>query len=600
MGSQGQSGITSVLLGPLRTALGSLCILVLSACAYDQNRDVNDSASVVSGYRISDVRSESLKLIRRLLDEEMVPGLSLALVDSKGPMWIEGFGSSNADTGEAVSATTVFRAGSISKPITALSVMQLEQDGLIDIDSPLKSQLHGFVIKRHPAHSGVITPRQLLCHHAGLPSDLLNGMFSDRPFSQVSEQLPESYLTSTPGTRFNYSNIGYDLLGMLVEQHANETFEDYVSRNLTRPLGMSDSGFNLTPRMQRHHSAGHADGQVQPLPPLRDTPALGFHTNARDMSLLLGALLRRDIPGIPASVLERMWMIQAQEGSYPLQSKVGLGWFVDNHPAYGKLVRHGGSTRLFGAEIALMPDQDLGVVVLTNGANSNLLARELAGTILSLAASARGGAASLRQTGIDAAGEQSITMASGGYATSLGLLLIDENRTRLCACIIERILDLTRFEDGSFGLTQESADTLPESYRVLGDLRLSTRRQEGASLLIAQVEDEELVLGKRIDSTGLDTAWSQRLGSYRVINPDGDFKLEDLRLTEQEGVLCLHYKAPGLSDSEVRLPLQPISDRAALVQGVDRGAGETVEIVDVDGQACLRFSGFIGMPDLQR
>ena len=216
--------------------------------------------------------------------------------------------------------------------------------------------------------------------------------------------------------------------------------------------------------------------------------------------------------------------------------------------------------------------------------------------MLSLAANTKGGVVKQTLVKAEASDGKTIPMASGGYATSLGLLLVDDDRTRLCACIIERILDLTRFEDGSFGLSQESAASLPESYRILGDLKFTTRQEAGEALLVASYEEEEVVLGKRIDNPGFDEAWSQRLGNYQVINPDGDFQLEEMRLSEQGGVLCLHYKAPGLSESEVRLPLQPISDKAALIQGVERGAGETIEIVEVNGQACLKFSGFIGMP----
>ena len=545
---------------------------------------------------MSHVRAENMELILRLLNEELVPGLSVALVDRKGASWVEGFGRANAETGERVDAGTLFRAGSISKPLTAMAVMQLQQQGLIDIDKPLRDQLDGFHIKRHPRQDGVVTPRQLLSHHSGLPSDLLKGMFSETSFRQIATELHDSYLASTPGTRFNYSNLGYDLLGMLIEQHSGHTFNDYMTQRITGPLQMHDSGFLLTPMMEERHSAGHLDGNVYPMPPLRDTPALGFHTTAFDMSLFLSSLLEAGAPGLSSVSVNAMWQSQNQNDASSMQNNAALGWFVENHPDYGKLVRHGGSTLLFGSEIALLPGMGLGVVVLTNGANSNHLARELAAAILSLAASTKTSVERLRLAKAAPVDGQSMPITSGGYATSLGLMLVADDRTRLCACIIERVLDLTRFEDGSFGLSQQSAASLPESYRILGDLRFTTRDQDGDALLVANYQGDEMVLGKRIDETGLDTVWSDRLGDYEVINPDGNFKLENLRLSEQEGILCLHYKAPGLSDSEVRLPLLPISDRAALVQGVERGAGETVEIVEIDGQACLRFSGFIGMP----
>jgi hypothetical protein len=94
----------------------------------------------------------------------------------------------------------------------------------------------------------------------------------------------------------------------------------------------------------------------------------------------------------------------------------------------------------------------------------------------------------------------------------------------------------------------------------------------------------------------MNDVWRQRLGDYETINPDGNFTLEKFMLSEEEGVICLHYQAPHLSEREIRLPLLPVSETEAVVQGLGRGAGETLEVIEIDGQACLRFSGYIGIP----
>jgi CubicO group peptidase (beta-lactamase class C family) len=570
-------------------------VVMLSACSAPEVEESLRS-EIVADTAIEQVRRESIKLIERMLEEELVPGLSVALVDEKGALWIEGFGEANSRTGEPVTVDTVFRAGSLSKPVTALGIMQLAATSQIDLDASLADQLSHFAIRRHEPTSMAITPRQLLSHRSGLPSDLRKGMYTDTYFTQVAGLLSKEYAAYHPNEVYSYSNLGYDLLGHLIEIHAHDKFAHHMRQQLFEPLGMTNSGFQLTAAMAQKRSAGHLDGQVRPLPPLRDMPALGLSLSAKDAGRLISAILSREVPGVPVSLLEEMWTPQTVDGQIVLGASPGMGWFLQDHPATGRQVRHGGSTMLFGAEMVLLPEQDLGVVVLANGAGSNRLARELASTILGLALAHHGimeptqNAQHYPQAGLG------YETPSGGYATDLGLLMVDPERPRLCACIIERILDLIRFDDGSLGLSQQSIDSLPEGYRVLGGLRFKSRRFNGMDVLVAERDGEEFLLGNKIETGPWESVWRQRLGSYRTINPDGDFSIQDLQLSDESGVLCLHYRAPHLSERPVRLPLRPVSENEAVIQGFGRGGGETVQIINLNGKACLKFSGYMGEP----
>jgi hypothetical protein len=234
--------------------------------------------------------------------------------------------------------------------------------------------------------------------------------------------------------------------------------------------------------------------------------------------------------------------------------------------------------------------------VLANGADSNRLARELATTILTLAASVRGTLPEQIDPQVVNSDTKGFDTPSGAYATDLGLLMVDSDQPRLCACIIERILDLVRFDDGSLGLSEASIKQLPDAYRVLGDLRLRERSVHGIDVLVAERDGNEIMMGNRVEPDQLRSAWKQRLGSYRTINPDGEFSIQDLKLSDQDGVLCLHYRAPHLSENLIRVPLQPISSTEAVVQGFGRGGGETVQIVELNGEQCLKFSGYMGVP----
>lgn len=580
---------------PIRLSFSVLTIvLLLTSCASLEHQA--SQTRVIPQGEMASVRSESMKLITRLLEEELVPGLSIALVDREGTVWLEGFGVANSRTGERVDTGTLFRVGSLTKPVTALAVMQLVAAGRIDLDLALKDQLSGFSIRHHQQDATPLTPRQLLSHRSGLPSDLRKGMYTDTPFTKVMTLLHEEYAAYDPDRVYSYSNIGYDLLGHLVQQRSGLAYADFIERSLFTPLEMNNSGFDLSAELQSRLSAGHLDGQIRPQPPLRDTPALGLYTTGEDLGRLMTALLGAKIPALPSPLLSQMFQPQTVDGQVSLGILPGFGWFIEHHPVIGKRVRHGGSTLLFGAEMVLLPEQDLGIAVLANGADSNRIAKELATTILMITASIRGGlpAQSQRQVANDL--PIGYDTPSGAYATDLGLLMVDAEQPRLCACIIEQILDLVRFEDGSLGLSENSIQQLPDGYRILGDLRLREREVNGMDVLVADRNGNEIMLGNRVESDQWESVWKKRLGSYRTINPDGEFSIQDLKLSDQDGVLCLHYRAPHLSENLIRVPLQPVSATEAVVQGFGRGGGETVQIVELDGKQCLKFSGYMGVP----
>lgn len=570
--------------------------LLLLGCVPVKTQHEHASSTVLPGTETAFIRQEAHKLIQRLLDEELIPGVSIALVDGNGPLWLEGFGLADRQRGIAAQPDTVYRVGSLSKSLTAMGVMQLSELEKIALDEPLEDQLEGFAIRRHQVDKVVITPRQLLSHRSGLPSDLRKGMYTQTPFRRVTRLLHDEYLAFMPDTVYGYSNLGYDLLGHLIEQRSGRSFAEYMQDQLFGPLHMHHTGYALSPAMQEKLAAGHLDGQVRPQPPLRDTPALGLYSTAQDLGNLLVALLQGTVPGVSENSIRQMWRPQIAEGQISLGFYPGLGWFIEDDPLLGRVVRHGGSTLLFGAELALLPDQGIGVAVLANGAESNRVARQLAATILQLILRVRGSGTMAQAPKPPAPEEQSQLIPSGGYATDLGLLMVDSERPRLCACIIERMLDMVRFDDGSFGLTPESAASLPSSYRVLGELRFRSRHQGGKDVLLAERDGEEIVLGTRIDSQSWDQVWRQRIGRYRTLNPDGAYSIQDLQLSSEEGVICLHYRAPHLTDSVIRVPLKPVSATEAVIEGLGRGRGETVRIIEINGKQCIRFSGYMGEP----
>ena len=141
-----------------------------------------------------------------------------------------------------------YRAGSLAKPITALLVLAQQAEGALDIDQPLSADLPGFRLKpRFDQAARPITPRQLLSHHAGLPSDLNKGLWSEQPFTTVRKQLRDEYAAFPPNLLFGYSNLGYSLLGDLVQTLTETPFPRTRSRRCSSRSGCARPGLPRAP-----------------------------------------------------------------------------------------------------------------------------------------------------------------------------------------------------------------------------------------------------------------------------------------------------------------------------------------------------------------
>ena len=171
-----------------------------------------------------------------------VPALSIALVDDQQLVWAEGFGYADRERRVPATPETVYQVGSITKVINALAAMQFVEQGRMDLDRPITDYLPEFCMHTRWPRAAPITPRALLCHHAGLPTYLLKGFFSDQSLTELLRELRDEHLAFEPHTVFNYSHLGSDLLGLAVERLTGLPYAEAVQRQLLEPLGMHNTG----------------------------------------------------------------------------------------------------------------------------------------------------------------------------------------------------------------------------------------------------------------------------------------------------------------------------------------------------------------------
>jgi CubicO group peptidase (beta-lactamase class C family) len=328
--------------------------------------------------------------IRRQMERLRIPGIALAVVEGDRITHMRGFGRAHPD-GDPPTARTPFFIASLTKSFTALAVMQLVEAGQIELDAPVQRYLPRFCVA-DPASSARMTVRHLLNQSSGLPSwagEIPEADFGDSPGTteRQARELSTFMPSRFPGDEFEYSNVNYNLLGLIIEAAAGETYADYIQGHIFTPLGMGHSFTSPAAARQNGLATGHQFLFTVPFA-APDIPVSqgwlasgGLASCAEDIARYLIAHLNGgrcgDAQILSAAGIDELTcgtvaiglaglgpIVRLLAGDIDL-GQYGMGWFVD---AIGdtKIVWHGGTFPHFGSYMALLPEQKKGIVLLFN------------------------------------------------------------------------------------------------------------------------------------------------------------------------------------------------------------------------------------------
>lgn len=308
-----------------------------------------------------------------------IPGASLAIVEDGKIVHLRGFGKARPG-GEMPTPQTPFFIGSLTKSLTALAVMQLVEAGKVELDAPVQRFLPWFRVADSQA-SARMTVRHLLNQTSGLPmmpgmADLANR--DNRPDAGEHQvrALSTLKLTRPVGSRFEYTNVNYNVLGLIIETASRESYSDYVQRHIFDPLDMSHSYTSQAKAKQNGLAMGHRYWFGHPFPaatlsiPPASLPSGQLISSAEDMAHYLIAHLNGGLYGdaqilSPAGINEmhrpaaEIHEMGVSLGSY------GMGW-ISQGTGEKRIVWHSGIVPDFGAFMALVPEQRKGFVLLFN------------------------------------------------------------------------------------------------------------------------------------------------------------------------------------------------------------------------------------------
>jgi CubicO group peptidase (beta-lactamase class C family) len=320
--------------------------------------------------------AEKIKQIEALIAAEMskqsIAGLSVAVVTDNQLRWSAGYGFADLENFVPAKSATVYRLGSLSKPITAVAVMRLVEEGKLDLDAPVQKYCPAFPVKQW-----TITPRLILGHLSGIRHYKSDEEFNNTLYyGSIVEGLAmfkDDPLLFEPGTKYGYTTFGYSVLGCAVEGASGMKYGDYVRENVFKPAAMDRIRIDSVGDLILNRAQGYrrrADGTLRNSP-LADNsykvPGGGFVSTVEDLAKLAiamqtGKLLKRE-------TVEQMYTRQKlRDGK---ETNYGLGWSVAmvNGQRY---VGHSGAQQRVSTILQTFPEKGVAVAIMVNVEDTGL------------------------------------------------------------------------------------------------------------------------------------------------------------------------------------------------------------------------------------
>jgi CubicO group peptidase (beta-lactamase class C family) len=319
-----------------------------------------------------------------------VPGVSVAVIAEGAVAWARGWGLREADAPDPITESTLFQAASISKPVTAVAVMRLVQEGRLDLDEDVNAYLRSWRVPANGAWQPRLTLRQLLGHVAGTTVHGFPGYRRDRSLPSLRQVLdgeppantPPVRVNTLPGLQFRYSGGGTSIVQQLLMDVTELPFPTLMRELVLEPLGMQHSTYEQPLPQARWAEAatghrwlgGRVEGGWHIYP---EIAAAGLWTTPSDLAQLV-----LEVQNVQAGGMGRVLTRASVEAMLTPQASgpVGIGFFVGGEGDQRRF-EHSGGNEGFRCRLLAYAEHGLGAVVMTNADAGWFLVEELMGAI---------------------------------------------------------------------------------------------------------------------------------------------------------------------------------------------------------------------------
>ncbi|MEM0953181.1 MAG: serine hydrolase domain-containing protein [Pseudomonadota bacterium] len=310
------------------------------------------------------------------LDKEDIQGGAIAVVKDGDVLFQQGYGYADVVRGVKADASTVFRSASVNKLFTAISILQLVERGLIDLDDEINEHISSAKIA---TPMGRTTIRHLITHTAGFDEGFRATFVAEPRLEKSNAAYLQQYpriQVRPPGETITYSNFGMGLAGMVIQDVSGMTYGDYVRQNVFQPLGMDGVTVEFPGKLREDRAREHMmqDGVAVPRPFYYKAPFYlssgGFYFSANDMALFMNAVLSRSGQLLAPDSWEAALTLQKRSGE-GLGGGIGYGFWIYEpekdaqgqirEPGRASIAGHGGDTSGFKTRVYLFPNERIGL-----------------------------------------------------------------------------------------------------------------------------------------------------------------------------------------------------------------------------------------------
>lgn len=324
------------------------------------------------------VRADAVDdLVKSAMERQKIPGIALAVVRDGQVVKLQGYGLANVENAVAIQPDTMFQLASVTKQFIATSLLLLVEEGKLSLDDKV-----GKFLPEAPATWKDITVRHLLNHTSGLGNDDSFGYGVLKKPDEVLASVSKMKLAYPTGEKYLYSNIGYNMAGLILERVSGKHWDEFLQEKILKPAGMTATRRYSQSAIIPRRASGYVleGGSLRNAPSLqRDLPSGGLITNAQDLAKWASAVLA--MKPLKESSFKELWSpAHLKDGSEVRNGGAGygLGWQLNRYKGR-KVMEHGGARPGFATYLGLYPDDHLGVVLLSNlgGARLPALARQI-------------------------------------------------------------------------------------------------------------------------------------------------------------------------------------------------------------------------------
>jgi len=340
-----------------------LCITVFMSCSKSSEEDIAPKGL-----------EDSLNVyLQKVMTRFRIPGLTVAIVKEGKPLYTNAFGVKNVDTKEKMKPEDIFHFASVSKPFVSTAVMQLVEQGKMNLDEKLVFYLPYFELADERYKE--ITIRQMLNHTSGIPD--VRDYEWDKP--QYDEGAAERYVRSLkdqamlfdPGTQFRYSNMAFDIMGDVIAKVSGISFEDYVTDNVLDPLQMKESSFlinEISEELRTYPHIWEFKPVVSEVYPYNrpHAPSSTLNSSVVEMMNWAQANLNKGVlDGNKILHTESYDLLWQNSITFTDEPQIGLSWFLGDYHGI-QTIAHGGGDLGYRSNITLLPEKQIGIILASN------------------------------------------------------------------------------------------------------------------------------------------------------------------------------------------------------------------------------------------